>query len=70
MKSGVIKDFWFILGIDEDEEVAVNGDAADDAGTEDMPPLEGEDEDVSSKMEEVDWVGAQEWCQSIRINLD
>ena len=37
-------------GIDEDESSA---DAEMSAGTEDMPPLEGEDDDAS-RMEEVD----------------
>lgn len=39
------------LGIDEEDEVAAA--ATEEASTEDMPPLEG-DEDDASRMEEVD----------------
>jgi len=39
------------LGIDEDE--GASGDGAEEAAAEEMPPLEG-DEDDASRMEEVD----------------
>lgn len=41
------------LGIDEDMETAGEGTTAE-ASAEDMPPLEGEEGDDASKMEEVD----------------
>lgn len=40
-----------ITGIDEDDVVVPEGG---DASTEDMPPLEGEEDDDASRMEEVD----------------
>lgn len=43
---------FMIAGIDEDD-VAVGGESGE-ASTEDMPPLEGEEEDDASRMEEVD----------------
>lgn len=43
---------FLCVGIDEDD-VAVGGEAGE-ASTEDMPPLEGEEEDDASRMEEVD----------------
>lgn len=42
---------YCFAGIDEDD-VVVGGEAGE-ASTEDMPPLEGEDDDAS-RMEEVD----------------
>ncbi|KAK0055610.1 heat shock protein 83 [Biomphalaria pfeifferi] len=41
------------LGIDDDDSSATEGSGTDAASTEDMPPLEG-DEDDASRMEEVD----------------
>jgi len=42
------------LGIDEEVEAAAAAASAEDPSTEDMPPLEGEDGEDASKMEEVD----------------